>query len=73
MATVTEALVDAKNEARQAETRTEIADALLKVLEGQRQSDRAAFRLGMWMITSVFTAAGGGGHRNRSSPMTRRP
>ena len=57
MTTVTEALVDAKNEARQAETRTEIADALLKVLEGQRQSDRAAFRLCMWMITSVFAAA----------------
>ena len=31
MATVTEALVDAKNEARQAETRTEIADALLNL------------------------------------------
>ena len=57
MTTVTEALVDAKNETRQAETRTEIADALLQVLEGQRQSDRAAFRLGMWMITSVFAAA----------------
>ena len=32
-------------------------NALLVVLESQRQSDRNAFRMGMWMISSVFAAA----------------
>lgn len=54
---VTESLVDTKDEARQAEVRTDIATALLVILDGQRESDRAAFRLGMWMIGSVFAAA----------------
>jgi hypothetical protein len=58
---VTESLVDAKDEARQAEVRAEIAvsvsTAVLTILDGQRASDRAAFRLGMWMIGSVFAAA----------------
>ena len=58
---VTESLVDAKDEARQAEVRTDISTAIstavLTILDGQRQSDRAFFRLGMWMIGSVFAAA----------------
>ena len=44
--------------ARRAEARGDLASALLVVLEGQRRSDREAFRLGMWMISSVFAAAG---------------
>ena len=35
----------------------EQSNALLVILEGQRQSDRDAFRNTMWMISSVFTAA----------------
>lgn len=35
----------------------EQSNALLVVLESQRQSDRNAFRMGMWMISSVFAAA----------------
>jgi len=54
---VTESLMDAKDEARPAEVRTDISTALLTILDSQRQSDRAAFRLGMWMIGSVFAAA----------------
>ncbi len=50
MATATEGYVDAK-------VKQQASDGLLVILEGQRQSDRAAFRLGMWMITSVFAAA----------------
>ena len=61
MAGVSESLVDAKDEARQAEVRAEIdatvSAALLTILDGQRASDRAHFQLGMWMIASVFTAA----------------
>ena len=57
MTPVTESLVDAKDEARQAEGRTDLANALMRVLEHQRESERAAFRLGMWMISSVFAAA----------------
>lgn len=57
MTNVNEALVDAKVAAQQAQARTDLADALLKVVEGQRESDRAAFRLGMWMISSVFAAS----------------
>ncbi len=61
MTTVTESLVDAKDEARQAEVRAEIsataATMLASILDGQRASDRAAFRLGMWMIASVYAAA----------------
>lgn len=57
MTNVTESLVDAKLAAQQAESRTDFANALLTVLEGQRESDRTAFRLGMWMISSVFAAA----------------
>ena len=53
--TTTDDLIE---KARQAEARGDLANALLVVLEGQRQSDRAAFRLGMWMISSVFAAAG---------------
>jgi len=59
--TISESLVDAKDEARQAEVRAEIgasvSSAMLTLLEGQRASDRANFRLSMWMIASVFTAA----------------
>ena len=61
MTTISESLVDAKDEARQVEVRAEIgasvSSAMLTLLEGQRASDRANFRLGMWMIASVFTAA----------------
>lgn len=61
MTTVTESLVDAKDEARQAEVRAEVSAVhvtLLKaIVEGQRASDREAFRLGMWMIGAVFAAA----------------
>ena len=61
MAGVSESLVDAKDEARQAEVRAEIdatvSAALLTILDGQRASDRANFQLGIWMIASVFTAA----------------
>ena len=57
MSKVTESLVDAKDDARQAEIRADIATSLLTILDGQRRSDRAAFRLGMWMIGSVFAAA----------------
>ena len=35
----------------------EQSNALLMVLESQRQSDRNAFRMGLWMISSVFAAA----------------
>ena len=47
--TVTESLVDAKDEARQAEARTDIASvrtdlagSLLTILDSQRQAERAA-------------------------------
>ena len=73
MIAVTEALVDAKNEARQAETRTEIADALLKVLEGQRQSEPCRIPAGHVDDHVGVHRRRGGGYRNRSSPMTRRP
>ncbi|MDE0170795.1 MAG: hypothetical protein OXS29_15020 [bacterium] len=53
-----ETVEDLAARAERAETRGDITGALLVLLEGQRQSDRAAFRLGMWMISSVFAAAG---------------
>ena len=59
--TVTEGLVDAKDEARQAEIRAEIVDShtslMIAIVEGQRTSDRVVFRVGMWMIAMVFTAS----------------
>ena len=61
--TVSESLVDAKDEARQAEVRTDIAEvrtdfsgALLTILEGQRQSDRAAFHRTMWVMGTVIAS-----------------
>lgn len=56
MTTVTESLVDAKDEARQAEVRTDLAGALLTILEGQRQSDRAAFHRTMWLIATIIAS-----------------
>ena len=56
MTTVTESLVDAQDEARQAEVRTDLAGALLTILEGQRQSDRAAFRRTMWLIATIIAS-----------------
>lgn len=61
--TATESLVDVKDEARQAEVRTDIAGvrtdlagALLTILDGQRQSDRAAFHRTMWLIATVIAS-----------------
>ncbi len=63
MTAVTESLVDAKDEARQAKVRTDLAGvrtdlagALLTILDGQRQSDRAAFHLTMWLIATVIAS-----------------
>ncbi len=56
MSEVNEALVDAKDEARQAEVRADIAGALLTILSGQRESDRAAFQRTMWSLGAVITA-----------------
>ena len=56
MSEVTEALVDAKDEARQAEVRTDIAGALLTILSGQRESDRAAFHRTMWSLGAIIAA-----------------
>lgn len=56
MSEVTEALVDAKDEARQAEVRADIAGALLTILSGQRDSDRAAFHRTMWSLGAVIAA-----------------
>ena len=60
---VTESLVDAKDEARQAEVRTDIAGvradiagALLTIIQDQRQSDRAAFQRTMWLIATVIAS-----------------
>ena len=55
---VTEGYLEAQTQRLRAEAQTDLANALLKVVESQRESDRAAFRLGMWMISSVFAAAG---------------
>ena len=66
---VTESLVDAKDEARQAEVRTDIASvrtdlagSLLTIVNGQRQAERAAFQQTRWLIgtiiASVASAAG---------------
>lgn len=60
MTPVTETLVDAKDDARQVEARTDLANALIRISESQRESERAVFRLGMWMISSVFTAVAAG-------------
>ena len=61
--TVTESLVDAKDEARQAEVRTDIASvrtdlagSLLTILDGQRQAERAAFHQTMWLIATVIAS-----------------
>ena len=56
MSGVTEALVDAKDETRQAEVRTDIAGALLTILSGQRESDRAAFHRTMWSLGAIIAA-----------------
>ena len=53
---VTESLVDAKDEARQAEVRTDIATSLLTILDGQRQSDRSAFHRTMWLVATVIAS-----------------
>ena len=47
MATVTESLVDAKDEARQAEVRTDIASALLEIEKGHN-------RLLSWLYTMAI-------------------
>ena len=59
---VTESLVDAKDEARQAEVRTDIesvrtdlAGSLLTILDGQRQAERSAFHQTMWLVATVIT------------------
>jgi len=59
---VTESLVDTKDEARQAEVRTDIAGvrtdlagSLLTILDGQRQAERSAFHQTMWLIATVIT------------------
>ena len=53
---MSEALADAKDEARQAEVRADITGALLTILCGQRESDRAAFQRDMWSLGAVITA-----------------
>lgn len=61
MTAVSESRVDAKDEARQVEVRADIAKlradwagALLTILEGQRQWDRAAFHRTLWLIATVI-------------------
>ena len=60
---VTESLVDAKDEARQAEVRpdiagvrTDLAGSLLTILDGQRQAERAAFQQTLWLIATVIAS-----------------
>ena len=57
MAVDTDSYIDAKAAEIHAKARADLAAALLKVVESQRESDRAAFRLGMWMISVVIAAA----------------
>ena len=59
---VTESLLDAKDVARQAEVRTDIAGvrtdlagSLLTILDGQRQAERSVFHQTMWLIATVIT------------------
>ena len=56
MSEVPEALADAKAEARQAEVRADITGALLTIVSGQRESDRAAFQQTMWSLGAVIAA-----------------
>ena len=61
-----DSLIDAKIAEAQARTNAEvqdkISDALLQVLEGQRQSDRSAFQRMMWfaalIVATVASASG---------------
>ena len=53
----TDSYIDTKAAEVHAQARADLAAALLKVVESQRESDRAAFRLGMWMISVVIAAA----------------
>lgn len=57
MAVDTDGYIDAKAAEIHAKARADLAAALLKVVESQRESDRAAFRLGMWTISLVIAAA----------------
>ena len=52
---VTEALVDAKDEARQAEVRTDIAQALLTI---DRRINRSAWRTVGFTVATMFAIAG---------------
>ncbi|MCY4369284.1 MAG: hypothetical protein OXF41_07640 [bacterium] len=57
MAIDTDSYIDAKAAEVHAKARADLAAALIKVVESQRESDRAAFRLGMWMTSVVIAAA----------------
>ena len=56
MSEVTEALADGKDEAWQAEVHADIAGALLTILSGQRESDRAAFHRDMCSLGAIIAA-----------------
>ena len=56
MTAVNESLMDAKDEACQAEVHADWAGALLTILDGQRQSDRAAFHRTMWLIATIIVS-----------------
>lgn len=55
---VTETLVDAKDEARQAEVRTDIASALLKIREDRMFFVKWMVGVGIGIVMFVFAAAG---------------
>jgi hypothetical protein len=57
-APATEPLVDAKDEARQAEVRTDIAGALLKIHEDRMFFVKWMIGVGIGIVTLVFAAAG---------------
>ena len=57
-ASVTEPLLEAKDEARQAEVRTDIAAALLKIHEDRMFFVKWMVGVGIGIVTLVFAAAG---------------
>lgn len=58
MGEVTEGYVDAQTGRVKAEAEIAIRDALLRLIESQRQSDRARFRETIWLAGLIFAAAG---------------
>ena len=55
---VTESLADAKDEARQAEVRTDIAQALLKIHEDRTYYVKWVVGVGIGIVTVVLAVAG---------------